>query len=306
MGRREPERPSAQHGAQATASVSGAVLSVKAIFRGPLVAQTSIGRLAQPCGVETILRLKYLQMMPFGRVRRRAPLCPTRPVTPEVAGSSPVAPVFEVPACRPAHRTRTAPARSPGSWRSSTRPGRCSAAGNGAARAQRTATRRSRSATGPTTGTEPPRGHDPARLPGRPPAREQALRPGGALRDGQQAREHPARLLRRGRRPPNARASRNSRGRERSRGRRRPARATPTAIPPAARRRDTPIREAASMAAGASTTPPRTHSKPVRGTRARGHGDLMGNSGATTHDIDKSPQEQDDWARKPERGWKRS
>src|SRR5918992_4183481 len=35
---------------------------------------------------------KCLQMTTFGDVRRRASLCPTRPVTPEVAGSSPVAP----------------------------------------------------------------------------------------------------------------------------------------------------------------------------------------------------------------------
>jgi hypothetical protein len=35
---------------------------------------------------------KHLQMRPFRDVRRRASSCPTRPVTPEVAGSSPVAP----------------------------------------------------------------------------------------------------------------------------------------------------------------------------------------------------------------------
>src|SRR5918995_5962475 len=33
-------------------------------------------------------------MTAFGDVRRQASLCPTRPVTPEVAGSSPVAPVL--------------------------------------------------------------------------------------------------------------------------------------------------------------------------------------------------------------------
>jgi hypothetical protein len=38
-------------------------------------------------------RGKHLQMRLFGGVRRRASPCPTRPVTPEVAGSSPVAPV---------------------------------------------------------------------------------------------------------------------------------------------------------------------------------------------------------------------
>ena len=36
---------------------------------------------------------KGLQMSAFREVRRRAASCPTRPVTPEVAGSSPVAPV---------------------------------------------------------------------------------------------------------------------------------------------------------------------------------------------------------------------
>ena len=61
--------------------------------RGPLVAQTSIGRLAQPCGAEPTRSRKYLQTTLFRGVRRRASLCPTRPVTPEVAGSSPVAPV---------------------------------------------------------------------------------------------------------------------------------------------------------------------------------------------------------------------
>src|SRR5919109_3602612 len=40
---------------------------------------------------------KSLQMKPFRDVRRWASLCLTRPVTPEVAGSSPVAPV-KVPA----------------------------------------------------------------------------------------------------------------------------------------------------------------------------------------------------------------
>ncbi len=34
-------------------------------------------------------------MIMFRGARRRASLCPTRPVTPEVAGSSPVAPVFQ-------------------------------------------------------------------------------------------------------------------------------------------------------------------------------------------------------------------
>ncbi len=63
--------------------------------RGPLVAQTSIGRLAQPCGAEPTRSRKYLQMTLFRGVRRRASLCPTRPVTPEVAGSSPVAPVSQ-------------------------------------------------------------------------------------------------------------------------------------------------------------------------------------------------------------------
>jgi hypothetical protein len=42
---------------------------------------------------------KGLQMSLFKDVRRRASLCPTRPVTPEVAGSSPVAPA-KVPANR--------------------------------------------------------------------------------------------------------------------------------------------------------------------------------------------------------------
>jgi hypothetical protein len=42
---------------------------------------------------------KRLQMTAFGGVRSRASSCPTRPVTPEVAGSSPVAPV-KVPANR--------------------------------------------------------------------------------------------------------------------------------------------------------------------------------------------------------------
>ncbi len=36
---------------------------------------------------------KFLQMLPFCDVRRCASSSPTRPVTPEVAGSSPVAPV---------------------------------------------------------------------------------------------------------------------------------------------------------------------------------------------------------------------
>ena len=39
---------------------------------------------------------KYLQMRPVRDVRRRASLCLARPVTPEVAGSSPVAPVERV------------------------------------------------------------------------------------------------------------------------------------------------------------------------------------------------------------------
>jgi hypothetical protein len=40
--------------------------------------------------------------------------------------------------------------------------------------------------------------------------------------------------------------------------------------------------------------------------RARGDDDLMGNSGATTHHIDKSPQEQDDWASNQGERMKRS
>jgi hypothetical protein len=47
------------------------------------------------------LRRKHtnaLQMNEFEVARRQASLHPKRPVTPEVAGSSPVAPVFEVPA----------------------------------------------------------------------------------------------------------------------------------------------------------------------------------------------------------------
>jgi hypothetical protein len=45
---------------------------------------------------------KYLQIGPFRGVRRRTSSCPTRPVTPEVAGSSPVAPVslFALQNCR--------------------------------------------------------------------------------------------------------------------------------------------------------------------------------------------------------------
>jgi hypothetical protein len=66
-------------------------------FRGPRVAQTLSGRLAQPCGGEAARSEKSLQMSPFGGVRRRAWLSPTRPVTPEVAGSSPVAPA-KIPA----------------------------------------------------------------------------------------------------------------------------------------------------------------------------------------------------------------
>jgi len=66
---------------------------MKTCFGGPLVAQTSLGRLAQPCEAGAAIAEKRLQTAPFGGVCRWASSCPIRPVTPEVAGSSPVAPV---------------------------------------------------------------------------------------------------------------------------------------------------------------------------------------------------------------------
>ncbi len=56
-----------------------APLSTKARFRGPLVAQTPIGRLAQPCGTGLTDESKALQMCPFRGVRRRTSWCLTRP-----------------------------------------------------------------------------------------------------------------------------------------------------------------------------------------------------------------------------------
>ena len=82
-----------RHGRGEIALTPGATLSMKTRFGGPLVAQTSRGRLAQPCEAGSRPGRKCLQMRPFGELRRRPSLCPTRPVTPEVAGSSPVAPV---------------------------------------------------------------------------------------------------------------------------------------------------------------------------------------------------------------------
>jgi hypothetical protein len=45
-------------------------LSMQTRFRGPLVAQTLAGRLAQPCGAEAPSEQKALQMSPFRDVRR--------------------------------------------------------------------------------------------------------------------------------------------------------------------------------------------------------------------------------------------
>jgi hypothetical protein len=67
---------------------------------------------------------KCLQTRPFRGVRRGASRCPTRPVTPEVAGSSPVAPIkllqIDMFCCRSRHRrtpafvsSRICPARNP-------------------------------------------------------------------------------------------------------------------------------------------------------------------------------------------------
>ena len=73
-----------------------AASSAMTTFRGPLVAQTSIGRLAQPCGAEDTRQRTVPANEPVQGVRRRASLCLTRPVTPELAGSSPVAPVENI------------------------------------------------------------------------------------------------------------------------------------------------------------------------------------------------------------------
>ena len=76
------------------------VLSIETRSRGPLVAQTAIERFPQPCEVE-LRREKPLQTRPFRDVCREASLCLPRPVTPEVAGSSPVAPVLSPPVSSP-------------------------------------------------------------------------------------------------------------------------------------------------------------------------------------------------------------
>jgi hypothetical protein len=55
---------------------------------------------------------KYLQIGPFRGVRRRTSSRPTRPVTPEVAGSSPVAPVHDCSAFRLTQGHHRLPKRS--------------------------------------------------------------------------------------------------------------------------------------------------------------------------------------------------
>jgi hypothetical protein len=74
------------------------MLSRKARVRGPLVAQTSIRRLAQPWRSRLTGAQNYLQMEPFRGVHPQASWHLTRPVTPEVAGSSPVAPASKTSA----------------------------------------------------------------------------------------------------------------------------------------------------------------------------------------------------------------
>src|SRR5207253_174524 len=56
-------------------------------------------------------REKYLQMTPVGDDRCRAARCPIRPVTPEVAGSSPVAPASET--AEPATTAAPGPSQRP-------------------------------------------------------------------------------------------------------------------------------------------------------------------------------------------------
>ena len=69
-------------------------LSLETRLRGPLVAQTSVGRLAQPCGRQPPLMRKVSAKTRSEAVVVRRRSTRTRPVTPEVAGSSPVAPVI--------------------------------------------------------------------------------------------------------------------------------------------------------------------------------------------------------------------
>src|SRR5437667_4316392 len=70
---------------------------MKTRFRGPLVAQRRSDDWLNHAERSQPRSEKRLQITSFRRVRHRASLCPTRAVTPEVAGSSPVAPASKFP-----------------------------------------------------------------------------------------------------------------------------------------------------------------------------------------------------------------